>query len=117
MTARIIETVKDAVAQARAKLGSVGAHGKEVIHAGTETLQAARVVLSRGRQDAAEVLTHTRDELKRTLKEGRTQVGERLSRLTTPTHEEEALARKASVRAKKQKKKAEQAEIEEETAA
>ncbi|AXQ29976.1 hypothetical protein D0B54_15400 [Solimonas sp. K1W22B-7] len=109
-TNKIVETVKDAVAEAKSKVELVGAHGKDVIQTGAQTLQAAREVVADGGREAAQVLTNTRQELQRTLKEGATQIGDQLSRIATPTHKEEATSRKAAVKEKKQRKRSRQAE-------
>lgn len=102
---KIVETVKDAVAEARNKAEMISSHGQEVIQTGAQTLQAAKEVVVQGGRDAAKVLTHTKDELQRTLKEGVAQIGDKLTRLATPTHREEAAARKAAVKEKKQRKR------------
>ena len=120
--AQIVDNVKDAVAGARSKALMVGAHSQDVLKVGTQTLQAAREVVAQARRDAGELLSHTRDELKRTLQEGAAQMGDRLSRIATPTRKEEALARKLEVKEKKRKKReaeiqtAEQAEQTEQAA-
>ncbi|HUP91742.1 MAG TPA: hypothetical protein VM074_05790 [Solimonas sp.] len=113
MTAKkIVETVKETVATAKGKAGMIGAHGKDVIGVGAQTLQAAKeVVVEAGRQ-ASGVLSNTRDELKRTLKEGASQIGEKLANIASPTRKEEAVAHKQEIQAKKQRKRAEQRESE-----
>jgi hypothetical protein len=109
MTAgKIVETVKDAVAEARSKAGLVGAHGKDVLETGAQTLHAAREVVAEAGRQAAQVVTQTRDELKRTLREGAAQIGDKLARIATPTRKEQAAAHKAEVKAKKQRKRAAQ---------
>lgn len=113
MTAdKIVDTVTDAISEARSKVEMVGAHSRDVLKAGTQTLHSAREVVAQAGRDAAELLSHTRDELKRTLKEGAVQIGERLSRLATPTRKEEAMARKLEVKAKKLRKRADRIESE-----
>lgn len=102
---QITETVKGAVAGIRSRAGLIGAHGREVVHTGTETLQAAREVVASGGQQAVGVLAQTRDELRRTLKDGAARIGHQLSHLATPTHKEEATARKASLKEKKQRRR------------
>lgn len=100
----IVETVKEAVAGARSKAEVVGARSKDVLETGVQTLQAAKeVVVTAGRQ-AAEVLANTKDELKRTLKQGAAEVGDKLARIATATRKEQAKARKAEVKAKKRAK-------------
>lgn len=116
MTAvKIVDTVRDAIAGARNKAELVGAHSQDVLKLGSQTLQAAKGVVVQAGHDAAEVLSHTRDELKRTLKEGAAQMGDRLSRIATPTRKEEAVARKLEVKAKKRRKRAAQSESAEPT--
>lgn len=111
MTAHnLIDTVKDAVTDARSKAELVGAHSRGVLDLGSQTLQTAKDVIVQGGRDAVAVLVHTREELKRTLNEGVAQMGERLSRIATPTRKEEALARKTEVKDKKRQKRAAQNE-------
>lgn len=102
---KIVETVKDAVAEAKGKVELIGAHGKDVIHTGAQTLQAAKSVVVEGGHQTAQVLANTKDELQRTLKDGVAQIGHKLSNLTTPTHKEAAAARKAEVKEKKQRRR------------
>lgn len=102
----IVETVKEGVGEAKSKVEMVVAHGKEVVKAGAQTAQAARDVVAGAGREAAEVVARTKDELKRTLKDGAAQVGERLSRIATPNRREQAAARKAEVKAKKQRSRA-----------
>ncbi len=106
---KIVETVKDAVAEAKSKVELVGAHGKDVIQTGAQTLQAAKEVVAEGGREAAQVLTNTKQELQRTLKEGAAQISDKLSRIATPTHKEEAATRKVAVKEKKQRKRSESA--------
>ncbi len=101
----IVESVKESVAEARSKVEMVTAHGQEAVKTGARTLQAAKGVVVEGGREAVQVAIRTKEELKRTLKDGVAQVGEKLSRLTTPTRKEEALARKLEVKAKKQRKR------------
>lgn len=103
----IVESVKENVAGARVKARRVVAHGQEVVKTGKQTLQAARDVVVDGGREVLQVATHTKDELKRTLKEGASQVGERLARIATPTHKEQAIDRKAAIKAKKRRKREE----------
>lgn len=102
----IVETVKDVVADARSKLEMFGAHGQEVLQTGVQTLQAAKDVVAAGGRDAVQVLSHTGEELQRTLKDGAAQIGEKLSRIATPTRKEQAASRKAEVKARKQQRQA-----------
>lgn len=102
----IVGSVKEGVAEARSKVGMVTAHGQDAVRTGARTLQAAKGVVVQGGREAVQIAIRTKDELKRTLKDGVAQVGEKLSRLTTPTRKEEAFARKLEVKAKKQRKRA-----------
>lgn len=105
----LVETVKGGVAQARSKAGMVAAHGQEVVKVGMQTLQAAGKVVKGARREAAQMLDRTRDELKKTLVEGAVQVGEKLSRIASPTRKEQAEAHKAEIKAKKRQRRAQQA--------
>jgi hypothetical protein len=102
---QITETVKGAVAGARSRAELIGSHGRQVVQTGTETLQAAREVVVNGGHQAVDVLAQTRDELRRTLKDGAARIGHQLSHLATPTHKEEAVARKEAVKDKKQRRR------------
>ena len=79
-------------------------HGQEVVKAGVETLSAAKNVVADAGRETAEVLSRKKEELKQTLKDGAAQVGEKLARIAQPTRKEQALARKAEVKAKKRAK-------------
>lgn len=111
----IVDTVKDTFAEAKRKAEMVGAHSQDVLKVGSQTLQAAKEVVVKAGHDAAEVVSNAREELKRTLKEGAAQMGDRLSRIATPTRMEEAIARKVEVKAKKRRKREEQNEVVEQT--
>jgi hypothetical protein len=103
----VIETVKSNLADAKSKGGMIVAHGQDIVHTGVETLKAAKDVVVGAGREALDVATRAKDELKRTLTEGASQVGHKVSHLATPTHKEEAAARKAEVKAKKQRKRSE----------
>lgn len=102
----LVESVQNGVSEARNKAEMVASHGKDVVEAGASTLRAAKDVVMAGGRQAAEIAGRTRDELVRTLKDGLSTVGDKLSRIATPTREERAVARKVEVRAKKQRKRA-----------
>lgn len=104
-TSKIVETVKGAVSGAKDKVELIKAHGQDVIQTGAQTLQAAKGVVVEGGQETAKVLTHTKEELQRTLKEGADKLGHKLSHLATPTRKEQAEAHKAEVKEKKQRKR------------
>lgn len=101
----VVESVKEGVSEAKDKAAMVAAHGQGVVKTGVETLQAAKNVIVDAGREAAQVLSRTRDELKRTLSDGASQVGDQLSRLATPTRREQAESRKAEVRRKKRDKR------------
>ncbi len=105
--AEIVDSVKGALSEARSKAQMVGAHSQDVLKVGSQTLRAAKEVVVQAGRDTANVLSHSRDELKRTLQEGGAQMRDRLSRLATPNRKEEALARKLEVKAKKRRKREE----------
>lgn len=107
----LVDSVKERLVAARSKAEIVGAHGQDVLKLGSQTLLAAKEVVRQARYDTATVLSAASDDLKRTLKEGVAQIGDRLSRLTTPTRKEEAIARKVEVKARKKRKRAGQDEI------
>lgn len=68
MTAvNIVEDVRERIAAACSKAEMVGAHGQDVIKLGSETLQLAKDVVRKARDDTAGGLSNARDELKRTL--------------------------------------------------
>lgn len=101
----IVESVKEGVAEARSKVEMVAAHSQDVVKTGAQTLHAAKGVVVEAGREAAQLAVKTKDELKRTLKEGASQLGEKMARIATPTRREEAAARKLEVKAKKQRKR------------
>jgi hypothetical protein len=102
----VVESVKEGVSGAKQKAEMVAAHGQDVVKTGVETLQAAKNVLVEAGRETAQLVSRTTGELKRTLTEGASQVGDKLSRIATPTHREMADLRKAEVRRKKRDKRA-----------
>ena len=103
----VVESVKEKVGQARSTVGMVAAHGQDAIKAGAQTAREAKNVVVEAGREIAEVASRRKEELKQTLKDGASQIGGKLSRLTTPTRKEQAALRKAEVKAKKQQKRAE----------
>jgi hypothetical protein len=101
----VVASVKEGVSEAKGKAAMVAAHGQEVVKTGVETLQAAKNVIVDAGRETAQVLTRTKDELKRTLTDGASQVGDKLSRIATPNRREQAQARKAEVKQKKRDKR------------
>ncbi len=101
--AKIVESIRETFTSATSKAKMVGAHSQDVAKVGARTLRAAKDVVTQCGRDTAQVLSRSREELKRTLIEGAAEVGERLSRIATPTRKEEALARKLEVKAKKKR--------------
>jgi len=97
----LVGSVRDGVTEARNKVEMVAAHGQDVVKTGVQTLQAARGVVAEGGREAVQVLSRTRDELKKTLADGAAQVGDKLKLIATPTRREQAAARKAEVKQKK----------------
>ena len=102
----LVESVQHGVSEAKTKVEMVAAHGKDVVETGASTLRAAKDVVMAGGREAVGVAGRTRDELVRTLKDGFAKVGDKLSRIATPTRKESAVAKKIEVRAKKQRKRA-----------
>jgi hypothetical protein len=109
--ATVVDAVRNRIDVAKDTAEMVGAHLRDVIKLGSQTLRNSRNVVRQARHDTATVLFAARDELRRTLKDGVAQIGDRLARLATPTRKEEALARKIEVKAKKRRKRANQDEI------
>lgn len=110
MNAReVVDSIKQHVGETRGKVVMAAAHGQDVIHTGGETLRAARQIVVTASREAASLVIRTRDDLVVTLKQGASQVADKLSRLTTPTRKEVAMARKAQVKEKKKRKRAEAA--------
>lgn len=101
----LIESVKHNLSTAQATAGMVVTHGQDLVKTGVDTLRSAQDVLAGARRDVASVVVRTRDELLTTFKEGREQIGYQLSHLATPTRKEQAQARKAEVKARKQRKR------------
>jgi hypothetical protein len=101
----VVETFKEGVGGAKSKAAMVVAHGQEVVKTGVETLQAAKNVIVEGGRETAGVLTRTKAELKRTLTDGASHVGDKLSRIATPNRREQAEMRKMEVRQKKRDKR------------
>lgn len=106
--ATVVDAVKNRIGAAKGTAEMVGAHLLDVIKLGSQTLLSSKNVIRQARQDTATVIFNARDELKRTLKDGAAQIGNRLARLTTATRKEEALARKSEVKQKKRRKRADQ---------
>lgn len=102
----IIESVKEGVSEARSKAEMVAAHGQDVFKSGVGTAKALREVVVQAGRETVQLATRTKDELKRVLNDGAVQIGEKLVRIATPTRKEEAAARKAEVKALKQRKRA-----------
>ena len=107
----LVQIAQARVSDARSTAEMVAAHGQDVVQTGIETLQAARTVVKDAGREAIDLLTRTNDNLRKTLKEGVDRVGGKISRIATPTHKEQAEARKAEIKAKK-RAKAEQARAE-----
>jgi hypothetical protein len=101
----VVESVKEGVSEAKSKAAMVASHGQEVVKTGVETLQAAKNVIVEAGRETAQVLSRGKDELKRTLKEGASHVGDKLSRIATPNRREQAQALKAEVKQKKREKR------------
>jgi hypothetical protein len=109
---KLVDSVKETVVEAKSKVERVAAHSQEVVKAGVETLTQAKQVVGNARREAAGVVSRTKEELKRTLKEGAAQVGDRIAHLAQATRKEQAESRKAEVKAKKRARKQAQAEPE-----
>jgi hypothetical protein len=101
----VIQSVKDRASGARDTIQRVAAHSPAVIKSGKQTLRAAREVVATAKRDAKTLAVRTKDDLKRTLQEGAAEIGDRLSRLATPTRKEMAEARKQEIKAKKQSRR------------
>lgn len=108
-TSQIIGNAKTFIGDARSTASMVGLHGKDLARTGVQILHAAKDVIVEGGKEGVKLLGQTRDELQRTLSEGRDQIAYKLTHLNTPTHKEEAEARKAAIKEKKQRKRAEAA--------
>lgn len=118
MNARSVAgSVREGVAEARNKAGLIAAHGYEVLSVGAQTIQECREVMRDARREALQVAVRAREEMTRTLKEGASRIGGKLSRIATPTHREMAEMRKDEIKAKKRRKREEQAAASEEQAA
>lgn len=100
-TEALIETAKQRGTQARGQAGMIAAHARDVAVTGIEVLRSARDVVIGAHGEALALLARTADELRRTLREGVARVRGKLARIATPTHKEQALARKAQIKAKK----------------
>ena len=108
----IVDSVSQNVSNAKLQAQRIISHGEGVLNAGTQSLQSARSVVVKGGRDVVHVVKETAEELKRTLKDGVNDVGEKLSRIATPTHKEQWIDRKNAVKAKKRRKREEaQAEV------
>lgn len=108
----IVDSVNQNVSNAKLQAQRIISHGEGVLNAGTQSLQSAKSVVVKGGRDVAQVVRETAEELKRTLREGVNDVGEKLSRIATPTHKEQWIDRKNAVKAKKRRKREEaQAEL------
>jgi hypothetical protein len=101
----VVESVKAGVADAKTKVEQVAAHGQEAVKASAQVLAAAKEVVDEARRDTAKVLSRSKDKLKKTLKEGAAQVGDKLANIANPTRREQAAARKAEVKSKKKRSK------------
>jgi hypothetical protein len=88
MADTLIGNVKD-------KVELVKAHAPDVLKTGVDTIREARQVLDR-----------TKDELKKTLKQGAEKIGHQLANLATPTRKEQAEAKKEEVKEKKRARRA-----------
>jgi hypothetical protein len=109
MNARSVAgSVRESVAEARTKAGLIAAHSYEVLSVGAQTLQECREVMRDARREATEVAVRAREQMTRTLKEGASRIGGKLSRIATPTHREMADMRKEEIKAKKRRKREEQ---------
>lgn len=135
-TEGIVDNVKAGIQGARQRLGTIVEQGQEVAATGVRTLRSARDIVAGSAQalarsqaearraiaeaarssyekvkgDAASVAASTRDELVRTFREGAEVIATRLSGV--PSHKLEAAHRKAEVKAKKARKRAEAETIE-----
>ncbi|TDU23324.1 hypothetical protein DFR24_4850 [Panacagrimonas perspica] len=101
----IIESAKENVAAGRSKVTLVLSHGQDLVQSGTQTLHCAKDVLLGAGHDIKKVVVRTKDELRRTLQEGRERLHHKLTNIATPTRKEAAAARKVDVKAKKQRKR------------
>lgn len=102
----LLESVKRSVSEVKSKVELAKAHSRDVVETGASALIGAKDVVVDGGREAAQVASRTKQEFVRKVKEGIAQVGDKLSRITTPTRKEEAIARKMEVRAKKKLKRA-----------
>ena len=104
----IVESVNQNVSNARLQAQRLISHGEEVLSVGAQSLQSARMVVVKGGREVVDVVRETADELKSTLKQGVSDVGEKLSRIATPTHKEQWIDRKNAIKAKKRRKREDQ---------
>lgn len=88
------------------KVELVRAHAPGVLQSGVETLRAAQQVVAGAGREAGEMLDRTKDQLKQTLRDGASRIGQKLANIATPTRKEVAEARKEEVKAKKRSKRA-----------
>ena len=81
----IVYSVNQNVSNAKLQAQRIISHGEGVLNAGTQSLQSAKSVVVKGGRDVVQVVRDTAEELKRTLREGVNDVGEKLSRIATPS--------------------------------
>ncbi|MGH8518826.1 MAG: hypothetical protein ACREUE_15350, partial [Panacagrimonas sp.] len=86
----------------------MAAHTYEVLSVGAQTLQECRGVMREAGREAGQVAMRAREQMTRTLRDGASRIGDKLSRIATPTHREMAEMRKDEIKAKKRRKRKEQ---------
>lgn len=101
----IVESVHQNVSNAKLQARRLVSHGEDVLSVGAQSLQSARSVVAKGGKEVVGIVKETAEELKSTLKQGVSDVGERLSRIATPTHKEQWIDRKNEIKAKKRRKR------------
>ena len=98
--------VNDMAAHVKDKAGIAASHGRTIVDIGMETAMAGSDVVRSSVGDVGAVWIRTRSELRFIALGGVRRIREQLFRLTTPTHEQIAVARKQEVKEKKRRRTA-----------
>ncbi len=104
---QIIGSAKDLVSETRSTASLINAHRRDLAKTGVQILQAAKEVVVEGGRESVRLFGRTCSELQRTLSDGVDQIRYKLAHIKTPTHKEQAEARKVEIKGKKQRKRAE----------